>query len=158
MVAFEKEVANFEIMNFFYGYVARTALNAQLFKDSYSYALAGVETCKINKDEEGVRANQQILCDIAAATSNFKIASDYYLLANPGSKNSDDLRFLINLSEKVESTPINFKTNKKPPSFKYCSSDLGRDERALRYLMKTMGISKNEAKKYAKASMHTQIN
>ena len=161
MKLFEKTVCNFEILIFFYGYMARTALNAEDAKTAICYAKAGESICRALNDEEGIRTNQQILCDIAASVYDFKIAKYYFCLANPSAtpETDESLEILTEIAKSSQKPTTSMALKKQPPSFKFVNTELGPEEKSIRTCMKLLCVSRAEAKRYgalAKNLVETQ--
>jgi len=156
MKKFEDRVANFSILIFFYGYMARTALNATEIVDACVYAAAGLELCKKHDDLEGVRSHIQILCDIATTMDAYRQAVKFYQLAWPEAtaENDDTLKMLTDLAETNEDPGLNFLTDKRPSSFKYFDPELGGEEYTIRVVMRAMGIGRQAALKYKRTADH----
>lgn len=154
MKQFEKELSNFEILEYLYGYIARVALNAQNFKDALCYANAGAVICENKNDKAGVWACQNIIRDLAVVTENFQLALDLSKqLGQPTSAANKALLCYLEMKAKLNIPPKFALTSKrKPSSFKYHDTEEGLKESKIRRVMKIMDISRSSARVYAKAA------
>ena len=148
---FEKSVCSFEFYVFFYGHIARAALNTQRMQEAVQYAKAYLEINKLNNDCEGISAAYRLLCDIALANDQYSKAIEYYRLCNPAATENTDptLSFLLkHCASKPSSTKDIFKSTKRPNSLKFYRTEEGKEEALIRFIMKAMHAGRNEAKSY----------
>ncbi len=149
MKSFEKILCNFEILTFLYGYMATTALYAMMYKDALIYAGAGESICVSIEDNEGVRYNQLILCDIAATVRDYKKAVHYYKLVHPAASRETNAKLedLTKQAAKTHEPLISMEPKALPSSYKYINTDIGTKERGIRVQMKGLHIGRAEAKR-----------
>lgn len=149
--AFEDNIINFEILNFLYSTIARTALNAGDYKKTFSYAKAGIEVNDAHNDSEGVIVNATVLIDAACSMSAFKSALKL-IREYPEAEQPNIVNIITSMkSENDDLFQKMFSLDKRPTSLAICLDERRRqEERAIRGVMRQMGISRKEALKYKK--------
>jgi len=157
---FEDNIIHFHVLNFLYAIIARCYLNNLQIDVAIQYAHAGIEANKKQNDLEGVSTNRRILLDAACLIHANKEALKL-ITAYP--------EFHDNILEHfLRKTPshqdVLFKkyleSKKRPKSLAFClDEELANDEKAIRTLMLTMGISRRDALGYkAMASKFPDYN
>jgi hypothetical protein len=153
MKSFENLVSTFQILHFFYGYMARSALNAQEVIDCIIYANAGLELSKKEGDAEGISSCMTILCDLAVTVGCFTQAAEIFKASHPHETEYSKriYRILVDKSSKEESKDeYGFFTDERPDSFKFVVGENTQEESTIRLLMSRMGVSRSTAKEYLK--------
>jgi hypothetical protein len=153
MKDFEKNIINFEILNFLYADIARTALNSYEFKVAIQYAQAGIEINQKTNDIVGVKANRVVILDAAcfmgANKEAIKIFDEYPNIADPEIKNI--IKDKPSINDNIFRSMLLSKA--RPKSLSTClDAKLSSDEKAIRTLMQYMGISRKTALEYKKTS------
>lgn len=143
---FEKTTYILEALSFFYGPIARVALNAGQIEKAVMYAVAGIEVCEHNKDTEGVTSNQSILCDIALSIGSSVHAMTLFKVAHP------HIQPPFQAVESPEEDAIFarlLKSSKRPKTHAFMfDHKLMVRENAIRFIMTQMGISRQRAINY----------
>lgn len=161
MLAFEKEIINFSIMNFFYADVSRTLLNIRQYEFAVNYALAGIEVNKRENDNEGIVSNLRVLLDTAcymgASQCAIELLDAYPELELAG------LRHQLEIKPVDESADTEFKklieSKKRPSSYPFCIDvDKGREETMIRSLMRQLGDSRSTVMEYLSTAKQMNKN
>jgi len=150
---FERDLINFEILDFLYANIARTALNSIKLDVAMQYAQAGIEANQKNNDSTGVDGNRKILLDMACLIGAHKEALKLIekhpeiaepdvqsALQNSSSKNDDVFQDLLLSKKRPESLSIRL------------NEGLMASEKAIRTIMRQMGVSRAVALKYKKTA------
>lgn len=156
---FEKNLINFEILNFLYATISRVALNSFKFKDAIQYAKAGIEANQKHNDQEGISTNAHVILDTACLMKAYKEAIniiDKYPSISIAEPNIEDIKTILQNETSVNDASFLKILNStvRPKSLAFCLNDkLMVEEKAIRTLMQTMGISRNSALGYKKAAV-----
>lgn len=143
---FEKTNCVLEALSFFYGPIARVALNAGQIEKAVMYAVAGIEVCEHNKDSEGITTNQSILCDIALTIGSSVHAMPLFKVAHPQIRPP----FQAVKSPKEDAIFARLlQSSKRPKTHAFMfDQELIKRENAIRFIMTQMGISRKTAMSY----------
>jgi len=153
LMIFESNIIHFEILNFLYTTIARTALNSIDFPTCMAYAQAGIELNKKEDDIEGITSNAMVIVDLACVLGAFESVSLLYDLY-PEAEQDDIAEFVKNTpSKNDELFEKLFNSSQRPNSLGIClDNNKKAEERAIRIVMSQMGISRKEALKYKKTA------
>ncbi|KZX57960.1 hypothetical protein A3709_20325 [Halioglobus sp. HI00S01] len=159
MKEFESQLVNFPILHFMYGYMARTALNAQLFDEAVMYANGGLKLALASDDAEGVRSMNAIRCDICCATDKWDLAAALYEEMHPGTTESSDRTYamLCRNARAIDGPSDALCEKATPKSLRFVDTLEGKKEASIRLIMKSLHIKRAAAKKYV-ASAEERAN
>lgn len=146
LVEYEQETLCVGYLNFLYAATARCFLNANRFMEAVAYAQAGIEANKFLKDEHGAWTNAEVLIDlgalIGACDESVKLIDEYPEFSNK------NLRAILtrNSPEGLSFMKMALAKKERPASLKFCiNKELANRESMLRYSVKTLGVSREEA-------------
>ncbi|PSU31702.1 hypothetical protein [Photobacterium lutimaris] len=148
LIQFEKVVCSLDFMYVFYGYIGRMFLQTGNPEKAVIYGLAALELCSKVNDYEGVKAAQNLLCDIAIANDAALVGVEYFKEANPS---------LIEEAEFFSSLPNHnsmqvrkwLKRKSRPATYKYFEApEAKQKEEAIRFLMIAQNYTRATASKY----------
>ncbi|OES24151.1 hypothetical protein [Alteromonas macleodii] len=154
MLEFEKNVCLLDMLESFYGYIARLYLQTGNTKQCVSYALAALELLKKNGDKEGVWATYMVICDCSLANSASSIAMEYYAKASDlQSGAAMDPQIVIGIKQNPNNNAVEMrkllKSKQRPSSLRYFKSeDTKLDEQQLRFIMVSQHVSRQTARKW----------
>ncbi|MDA0152271.1 hypothetical protein OH460_08155 [Vibrio sp. Makdt] len=148
LLCFEKEIGSLDFLYTFYGYIGRMYLQTGNPEKAVSYGQAGLELCIKERDDEGVKAARNLLCDIAIANDAALIGVEYFKKANPELK--EEAAFFATLPNHNSTNVRKWLERKtRPTTYKYFESpDLKQREESIRMLMLAQGYSRATASKY----------
>jgi len=151
---FEKDLINYEILNFLYATISRVALNSFNFKDAISYAQAGIEVNQKQSDEEGISTNAHVLLDTACFMKAYKEAIkliDKYPSISQAEPDIKNIKTMLQNETSVNDELFLkiLNSSVRPKSLVICLDDeLRLEERAIKSHMLTMGITRKKALEY----------
>ena len=157
---FEDNIVHFHVLNFLYATIAKCYLNSFQIDVAIQYALAGIEANQKQNDLEGVSTNRRILLDAACLMHANKEALKL-ITAYPEFHDNILEHFLRKTpSHQDELFKKYLESKKRPKSLAFClDEELANDEKDIRAVMVTMGISRREALDYkAMASKFPDYN
>ena len=157
MIDFEESLKTVAIRPFFYGYIARAALNAKKYAIAVAYAKGAIILNSIIKDELGIHVGKRVLRDLATCLGDYRSALTYHeMFTLDDFKNDDEAQMLVELDEmqpSVRSPLLDFPD--LPESIDFPNAMVFNECSMIEAVAKEKGVTTKAAKKNYNATKGT---